>query len=156
MLPLVTEPIQFMKKISFYVCLICGIQFCGAQNYSINWHKIAGGGAGAGGNFTLSGTIGQHDASAPMSGGNYSLAGGFWVVTQVVQTPGAPTLYISAGPNTVRIFWQDVAGFSLQQNHELSDPAGWSASSGYSPANGTNVLTLVNPPEKLYFRLIHP
>jgi hypothetical protein len=132
-----------------------------AGNYSIDWHKIAGGGgagagAGAGGNYSLAGTIGQHDASAVMRGGNYAIAGGFWVVTQVVQTPGAPTLYISATTNSVTIFWQEAAGFSLQQNLDVGDPAGWSASSGYSLVNGTNVLTLVNPAEKLYFRLIHP
>jgi hypothetical protein len=38
-----------------------------------------GGGTSAGGNFTLTGTIGQHDASRISSGGgNFLLAGGFW------------------------------------------------------------------------------
>jgi len=132
-------------------------QMATGQSYSLNWHKVAGGGAaGAGGNYSIRGTIGQHDASTVGVGGSYSLTGGFWAMPLAVPTPGAPTIYITGVGGTVTIFWQDVAGFSLQQNHELSDPAGWSASSGYSPANGTNVLTLVNPPEKLYFRLIHP
>src|SRR2546427_7739773 len=49
-----------------------------AQNYAINWFKIAGGGGtSTNGQFTLSGTIGQHEAGGPMIGGNYSLTGGF-------------------------------------------------------------------------------
>ena len=51
---------------------------------AIDWWTIDGGGATftAGGEFELSGTIGQPDAgpgSAGMSGGPYSLKGGFWV-----------------------------------------------------------------------------
>ena len=38
-----------------------------------------GGGTSTGGNFVLSGTIGQPDASEqPSTGGDYALAGGFW------------------------------------------------------------------------------
>jgi hypothetical protein len=38
-----------------------------------------GGGTSEGGGFTLTGTIGQHDASATTSsGGGFLLAGGFW------------------------------------------------------------------------------
>lgn len=36
-----------------------------------------GGGLSTSGGYALSGTIGQHDAGA-MSGGSYTLAGGFW------------------------------------------------------------------------------
>ena len=50
-----------------------------AQSYSLDWHKIAGGGGtSTGGVYAVSGTIGQHDAGGPMAGGNYSLTGGFW------------------------------------------------------------------------------
>jgi hypothetical protein len=37
-----------------------------------------GGGTSTGGVYTLSGTIGQPDASAAMTGGAYTLTGGFW------------------------------------------------------------------------------
>lgn len=38
-----------------------------------------GGGTSSGGEFTLTGTIGQHDASdTPATGGSYRLSGGFW------------------------------------------------------------------------------
>lgn len=45
----------------------------------LSWHTIDGGGAirSMGGNFELSGTIGQPDAGRS-SGGNLTLTGGFW------------------------------------------------------------------------------
>lgn len=48
--------------------------------FSIPWSTIDGGGVinSTGGSFTLSGTIGQPDASTPMTGGAFSLTGGFW------------------------------------------------------------------------------
>src|SRR6516225_9851940 len=87
-----------------------------AQPYSISWYKVAGGGGtSTGAVFSVSGTIGQHDAGTPMTGGNYSLTGGFWALISVVQTPGAPTLYISHSGNTVTVYWQNVSGWTLHQ-----------------------------------------
>ncbi len=55
-----------------------------AQDYSIDFYKIAGGGEieSEGGNWTLSGTFGQWDVdtAAPLSGGAWELVGGFWGV----------------------------------------------------------------------------
>ena len=125
-----------------------------AQSYSIDWYKIAGGGGtSTNGQYSLSGTIGQHDAGAPMTGGNYSLTGGFWSLFSVVQTTGAPTLHISHSGNTVTIYWQDVSGWNLQQNGNLANSNGWSASGGWSTSNGTNYLNLVSPGGNLFFRL---
>ena len=52
-----------------------------ARDYAIDWHTVDGGGAlfSTGGTYELSGTIGQPDANElVMTGGAYSLAGGFW------------------------------------------------------------------------------
>ncbi len=52
-----------------------------AQNFSLGWYKVSGGGEmfTTGGNFELSGTIGQHDAATvAMTGGSFELTGGFW------------------------------------------------------------------------------
>ncbi|QOI99085.1 MAG: hypothetical protein HRU70_00695 [Phycisphaeraceae bacterium] len=47
--------------------------------YELNWTTIdGGGGTMSGGIYTMSVTIGQHDAGQPMTGGIYSLSGGFW------------------------------------------------------------------------------
>src|SRR2546430_1488715 len=72
-----------------------------AQSYSIDWYKIAGGGGtSTGATYQVTGTIGQPDAGATMAGGNYSVTGGFWSLISVVQTSGAPTLYVDHVGNT--------------------------------------------------------
>jgi hypothetical protein len=125
-----------------------------AQTYSIDWYKIAGGGGTSTGSvYAVSGTIGQHDAGGPMTGGNYSLTGGFWALISVVQTAGAPTLFIRYAGNTVTVYWQDVSGWNLQQNGNLALPAGWSASSGVTTTNGTNYLNVTPPAGNLFFQL---
>src|SRR4051812_29512766 len=117
-----------------------------AQSYSVSWYKIAGGGGtSTNGQFAVSGTIGQPDAGATMAGGNYSVTGGFWSLISLVQTAGAPTLYMSQSGNTAVVYWQDVSGWSLQQNNNLAVPAGWSASGGTTTSNGTNYLNFVSP-----------
>src|SRR5437660_6145162 len=64
------------------------------QNFSIDWFTIdGGGGTSTGGVYSVSGTIGQPDAGH-MSGGNFTIDGGFWGIIAVVQTPGAPLLRI--------------------------------------------------------------
>src|ERR1700716_2104483 len=77
-----------------------------AQSYSIDWFTIdGGGGTSTGGVYSVSGTIGQPDAGH-MSGGNYTLDGGFWSIIAAVQTPGSPTLRIVfTATNTVLIAW---------------------------------------------------
>jgi len=129
-----------------------------AQSYSVDWYKVSGGGGtSSGGNYQLSGTIGQPDASGAMSGGNYSVTGGFWSLISVVQTPGAPTLNISHSGNMVTVFWQNVSGWNLQQNNNLTLPANWSVNNSWSTSgNGTNYLNLTSPAGNLFFRLQHP
>jgi hypothetical protein len=91
-----------------------------------------------------------------MTGGNYSLTGGFWALISVLQTAGAPTLYVSHSGNTVTVYWQAVSGWSLQQNGNLATPAGWSANSSWTTSNGTNYLNITNPSSNLFFRLSNP
>ena len=142
-----------MKKLFLlFGLLVPTISF--AQSYSIDWYKVSGGGGtNTGGTYQVSGTIGQHDAGGPMSGGSYSLTGGFWALISVAQTPGAPTLYITGSGNTVTVYWQNVSGWSLQQNTNLAAPANWSASNGVTNSNGTNYLNLTSPAGNLFFRL---
>jgi hypothetical protein len=61
--------------------------------YESKWHSLDGGGQtfSTGGAYSLGGTIGQHDAgpgTGPLTGGAYSLIGGFWPVTSVCACPG--------------------------------------------------------------------
>ncbi|HEV2434998.1 MAG TPA: hypothetical protein VG077_03295 [Verrucomicrobiae bacterium] len=140
-------------SILLFGLLIPSIGF--TQPYSIDWYKVAGGvGTSIGGTYQVSGTIGQHDAGGPMTGGNYSLTGGFWALISVVQTPGLPNLIITHSGNSVIVSWPNTGSYTLQQNSNLATPAGWTTS-GYSinTANGTNSVTIAPPTGNLFFRL---
>jgi hypothetical protein len=141
---------------AFILALLTNI-LC-AQSYSIDWYKVAGGGGTSGGGvYSVSGTIGQPDASTAMSGSGYSLTGGFWSLISVVQTAGLPSLTIQyVRPSTVLVSWPDTGSYTLQQNASLAT-TNWTAS-GYSitTANGTNSVSITSPGGTLFFRLANP
>jgi|GEM_PF-725897 len=63
-----------------------------AQPYAIDWHTTdGGGGTSTGDGYSLRGTIGQPDAGAPMTGGDFSLTGGFWSLN-AEETPSEPIM----------------------------------------------------------------
>ena len=123
-----------------------------AQQYTIDWYKIAGGGGtSTGGTYQVSGTIGQPDASGTTSGGNYTLTGGFWSLIAVVQTAGAPTLTITHVGNSVKVSWPyPSTGWTLQRTSDLT--TNWSAWGAVN--DGTNYNMILNsPPGNMFYRL---
>jgi hypothetical protein len=139
--------------------LICALWLClplagFSQTYSIDWYKIAGGGGtSTGGTYTVSGTIGQPDASGQMSGGTYSVTGGFWSLISVVQTAGAPLLTVARNGNGVLVSWPNTGSFTLQTNGNLASSA-WKASGiTVNTTNGINSVTINPPVGNLFFRL---
>jgi hypothetical protein len=115
--------------------------------YAVDWHKISGGGGvSSNGAFQISGTIGQPDAGPAMTGGPYSITGGFWAL-YAVQSQGAPLLRILLTPtNTVMVYWPSPStGFNLQVNTNLAG-TNWVAPSQSVTDNGTNKYIIVNPP----------
>ena len=63
----------------------------GGGDFDLSWHTIdGGGGTSSGGDFELSGTIGQHDAGETMTGGDFALTGGFWAGTGSVPALPCP------------------------------------------------------------------
>ena len=55
-----------------------GTSGTGSASYDLSWFTVDGGAAfNTNGGYTLGGTLGQPDAGV-MSGGGYTLAGGFW------------------------------------------------------------------------------
>jgi hypothetical protein len=126
------------------------------QSYSIDWFKIsAGGGTSTGGVYAVSGTIGQPDAGATMSGGNYSLTGGFWSIIAAVPTPGAPKLTVTHSGSSVIVAWPyPSAGWTLQQNTSLANASGWQTT-GYTVTTNASVnsITVTAPTGNLFFRL---
>jgi hypothetical protein len=120
------------------------------QSYTIDWYKIAGGGGtSTGGTYQVNGTIGQPDASGAMTGGNYSLTGGFWSLS-AVQTPGAPWLTITYAGHQAVVSWSPaVTGWTLQTNANLATPT-W----GNYPGPIINNRVTNSPPQgNLFFRL---
>ncbi len=128
--------------------IICAVATAGhAQSYSIDWYKIAGGGGtSSNGTYVVSGTIGQADAGS-MSGGNYSLTGGFWSLISLVQTAGAPTLSITYSGGNAIVSWQLPAPNYLLENNPICTTNGWATVSQASyVTNGNTVSVTVTPP----------
>jgi len=152
-----TRPAFTMLLLLGFIILHSSFCLRAQGQYSIDWYKISGGGGtSTGGTYQVSGTIGQPDAGMAMSGGNYSLTGGFWSLISVVQTAGLPNLCITHSGNSVIVSWPNTGSYTLQQNANLALASGW-APSGYSitTANGTNSITLTAPAGNLFFRLMH-
>ena len=148
------------SKLSALSIVALGLCICGsAQNYSIDWFTIdGGGGRSTGGVYSVSGTIGQPDAGK-MSGGNYTIEGGFWGLIVAVQTPGAPLLTIaSTATNTVAISWPSPStGFNLQVNTNGLGTVNWSNVIATPTDDGTTKTVIVNPSVgNRFYRLKYP
>jgi len=63
-----------------------------ATGYDLGWWTADGGGGNSiGGVYTLSGTVGQPDAGL-VAGGQYTLAGGFWLASAPHQASFLPLI----------------------------------------------------------------
>ena len=127
-----------------------------AQSYSIDWFTIdGGGGTSTGGVYSVSGTIGQPDAGK-MSGGNYSIDGGFWGITVAVQTPGGPLLSVERLGGAVRVYWPtNATGFVLDQS--LTVTGTWSQVSFPYTTNAMQIsITVPSPVGNKFYRLRKP
>ena len=116
-------------------------------NFAVSWWTVdGGGGTSTGGVYSVSGTVGQPDAGM-MSGGTYTLDGGFWAVIAAVQTPGAPLLRIFlTSTNTVVVAWPAPAtGFVPQQNMNLAT-TNWVNMTNTVNTVGSEKQVIVSPP----------
>ena len=114
-------------SVAIGAALCCAASAASAgPSYAIDWSTIdGGGGTSSAGAYTLSGTIGQHDASGALTGGNYALVGGFWA--GVGSDPGPCTIADLAMPYAV-LDLADISafidGFLNQQPIADLDPDG--------------------------------
>ena len=125
-----------------------------AQSFSLRWHTIdGGGGTSTGGVFSVSGTIGQPDAGGPMTNGQYSVTGGFWVLPQVEQTEGAPVLMIVPfGTGQAKLTWTPSStNWVLQERLSLNSGTWTNAVSG-----STNPIIVPTTMPAKYYRLFNP
>ena len=143
-----------MKTIFLLILFVSLARLANAQSYSIDRFTVAGGGGtSTNGQFSVSGTIGQHDAGGAMTNGQYSVTGGFWSLINVVQTPGAPLLSITHAGNQAIVSWDSsVTGWTLQTNNNLATGT-WG---NYTGAVVTNRVTNSPPTGTLFFRLKQP
>jgi hypothetical protein len=66
---------------------------------------------------------------------------------------GIPSLFISRSGSMLTVYWQNIGGWTLQQNNNLGMPANWVDTAGVTTSNGTNYLHLTSSPGNLFFRL---
>ena len=141
-------------KVFVLATFLAALASAASAQYAIDWHKIAGGGGtSTNGQYSLSGTIGQHDAGGPMTNGPYSVSGGFWVLPVVIQTPGAPTLVIAPGaPGFATISWTPATpGFVLQESWSLTAP-NWTN----APSGAANPVSVAVTNAARFYRLATP
>ncbi len=96
-----------------------------AQTYSIDWFTVEGGGGTSSADvYTLSGTIGQPDAGVSLSGGDYSVVGGFWSLIAASEFQTGPVLSVTLAPEgRVRLAWvPNTPGYVLQETLQLTAP----------------------------------
>jgi hypothetical protein len=129
------------------------------QSFSIDWSKVSGGGGVSTGSvYSVSGTVGQHDAAQPSQGGNYSVIGGFWSFL-TIQTTGTPLLTIrQTATNTAVVYWPSPStGWNLRQNSNLANTNSWVNPSESVNDDGRNRFIIVQPVEGArFYRLFRP
>ena len=145
------KPFKFLLLIALLLVVPLAAK---APPYEITWFAIAGGGGtGSGGNYTLSGTIGQ-PAAGQLAGSGYVLEGGFWAGAYAVQQVGSPTLILersSLGDGNVTLSWApEASGFILQVTDDLSAPDWQDA-----PSGSLNPVTLPATATTRFYRLHH-
>ena len=131
-----------------------GVSSTHAQDFSVNWNTIAGGGGhSTGGVFVLDGTSGQM-APTLSTGGGFRLQGGFWAAFTGEPTPNTPALRIQLANHRAVLTWPSLSGgFNLEQTSAW--PGGWSTVPGAPVLNPNNENEVVLPlePGSRYFRL---
>ena len=143
-----------MKPLYLLLILLACPTGAYSQSYSVDWHKVAGGGGtSTGGVYAVSGTIGQPDAGGPLTNGQYSVTGGFWALPFAVQTTNAPTLQIvPAAPGFATVSWTPpTPGFVLQEALSLS-ATNWSNSA----SGAANPVTVPATLPARFYRLNKP
>ena len=85
--------ITITSLLALLLFVAASLAYARMAGYSLPWWTAdSGGGDSSGGNYSLSGTIGQPDAGT-LSGGNYRLEGGFWGVAPG-GTPQPPVQHV--------------------------------------------------------------
>jgi hypothetical protein len=116
-----------MKTLELILCglvtiLATSVRAQSGGNFEITSSTVQASGVCSEGQFTLTGTAGQHDAGIAR-GGPFTMEGGFWHGITVVQMPDAPLLKIKLTVNgTAVLSWPvDATGWTLQECSNLAE-----------------------------------
>ena len=133
-----------------------------AQDFQLDWFAVAaGGGESSGGDFELSATVGQPDAS-DTAGGDFAILGGFWSVVTVVDTPAVLSLNVRLTEGSAVISWPEggSGGFALEETDALANPSSntaWTTVNVTPQAsNGTKSVRLPLASGNRFYRLHKP
>jgi hypothetical protein len=149
---------QLKPLILFAALMVVSVEVAHAQSYTIDWSTIdGGGGTSTGSVYSITGTIGQPDVGT-MSGGHYTIEGGFWSIIAAGQTPGAPWLTVIRLGASVIIAWPSPStGWNLQQNTNSVSSLNWSNVTATIQDDGTTKMLIVNPTTgNRFYRLFEP
>lgn len=123
-------------------------------DYAVDWFKVSsGGGSSQGGDYSLSGTVGQTGIGT-ISASNFAIEGGFWGLAPRSFAPQPPTLFIRISTNQVVISWvASVGQFVLEQSGTV-DASEWTPVSAPSTQVGARwLITIPLSPESRFYRL---
>lgn len=140
----------------FSALILLGSVTAQAQSYAITSATVdGGGGTSSGGAYAVTGAIAQHEASAPCTGGSYSLSGGFFAQYMALQQAGAPFLTIRATGANVQLVWgANVPGWVLQSNSADLAAPGWADVAGAPSVSGAEQFhTFATGGGRVFFRL---
>jgi hypothetical protein len=128
------------------------------QTFTLDWFTIdGGGGTSTGGDYSISGSIGQSEAGPLLGGGQYQVTGGFWSVVAAIQTPGAPLLSIQHVDGKVVVSWPSPSpGFVLQERSDLAAGDWANVTSPLADAGGVRSVTVSSPLGNRFYRLRKP
>ena len=145
-----------MSSLLVSAALLLGSAWAPAwAGYSITWSKIAGGGGTSrSAQYSLTGTLGEPDAGAPMSGGSFSLTGGFLAGFAVAQQPGSQTITITySGGNIVLSWAASATGYVLQESPALVNGNWTDVPQSPVDNGGIRSVTIPLAPGNHFFRL---
>lgn len=134
----------------------CGLGLCAEDDFVIDQYQIGvSGGASAGEEFSLSGTIGESTAGGPLSGGEFTVTGGLGAY-QVLQTEGAPTLTLTVGATGAAVVaWPSPSsGWALRHIIDLASDSPWATPPEKVQDDGTlRYIVIDQPAGTRFFRL---
>ena len=139
--------------------LMSGLSFARGQSANASAFTLdGGGGTSSGGEYEITGSIGQMELGSVMSGGDFEVSGEFLAMMVTVPGPDGTALTISVTPqNLVVLSWaSDGTDLVLQQSSNLSAP-NWTVV-GITPADDglTKSVTLPLTMGNKFFRLTKP